>query len=498
MSLITLRDVSVTFANPLFAGLSFTLNKGDRLGLIALNGRGKTTALALIAGRSDPTGGEITTARGLRIALVAQHPNESLLAQTLWDAVLSALDPDAQDTESWRAHIVLEDLEVPEELWYRTLSQLSGGWQRVALLARAWITEPDVLLLDEPTNHLDLHRIGVLQRWLSGPARGTPLVIASHDRAFLDAVTTRTLFLRPEASPAFPLPYSRARAALDEADAADARRFENDISKAKQMRKQAEKLKNVGINSGSDLLLTKTKQLTARAEKLEASARPAHQDGSSGAIRLTNAGTHAKALIALDQMEVSAGGRVLYRAGPLWVERGDRVVLLGANGAGKSRLMESVIHGSDAIRIAPSARLGVSDQGLSQLDAFPTPMEAVTRCSDIGDRAARAHLAGAGIAITAQDASIPTLSGGQKARLAMLLLRLAQPNLYLLDEPTNHLDIEGQEALEHELIAHGATALLVSHDRAFVRQVGTRFWQITGKRLVEVDSPEPFFDSQLG
>ena len=140
---------------------------------------------------------------------------------------------------------------------------------------------------------------------------------------------------------------------------------------------------------------------------------------------------------------------------------------------------------------------GWSDQGLSQLDAFPTPWAAVTERFDVGDQRARALLAGAGIGIDLQSARMAALSGGQKSRLAMLVLRLTAPNLYLLDEPTNHLDIEGQEALETELCAREASGLLVSHDRAFVRGVGTRFWQIQGRRLAEVDGPEAFFRDAL-
>src|SRR5439155_2168779 len=129
-----------------------------------------------------------------------------------------------------------------------------------AMLARVLVTEPDVLLLDEPTNHLDLVRIGRLENWLNALPRDMPVVISSHDRAFLDATTNRTLFLRPERSQVFSLPYSRARAALSEVDASDERRYQRDIKAAWQLRQHAAKLNNIGINSGSDLLLSKTRQ----------------------------------------------------------------------------------------------------------------------------------------------------------------------------------------------------------------------------------------------
>jgi len=503
VTLINLQDVAVTLSEPLFADLSLTLAKSDRLGIVAANGRGKSTLLGILAGHISPTSGDITTARGLRAELVPQDLPDELRDLCMFDAVLAGIDEEQAEFESWRVNIALEDLHVPADIWQTPIEDLSGGWQRVALLARAWVREPDVLLIDEPTNHLDLHRIGVLQTWLSTVARRTACVIASHDRAFLDTVTNRTLFLRPQNSPQFALPYSAARVAVDEADAADARRFENEVAKADQLRRQAAKLKNVGINSGSDLLLTKTKQLQERANKLERSARPAHVENSAGKIRLSNSGTHAKALVTFEEAEITTpDGAPLFKTGQMWINRGDRIIVQGANGSGKSCLLSLVITAlaepQAGLRVAPTVVPGVSDQSLSQLDPFKSPLDAVLSRSDVGDQNARTLLASAGIRITHQSQAINRLSGGQQSRLAMLILRLTHPNFYILDEPTNHLDIEGQEALEVELQKHDATALLVSHDRSFVRNVGTRFWQINRARLIETDSPEAFFVDQLG
>ena len=503
MSLIASKDLGVTLGAPLFIDLTFTLAKGDRLGLVAANGRGKSTLLRCLAGAHEPTSGEVTRARGLQVGHVEQDIPEALRPLPLREAVLRALSPEQQDSEGWRVDIVLDDLDVPEDLRDRPLGALSGGWQRTALLARVWVTEPDVLLMDEPTNHLDLGRIGFLQTWLSTVARSVAVMVASHDRAFLDAVTTRTLFLRETRSQAFALPYTPARAVLADADAAEERRFENDKKQAAQLRRQAAKLKNIGINSGSDLLVVKTKQLQERASRLEEAARPAHQERSAGAIRLANGGTPSKALVAFDDVAVSTpDDRLLFKTGRLWINKGDRIVILGRNGSGKSQLM-SLVHRAlqgdvPGVTVTPTVVEGWSDQGLGQLDAFPTPWAAVTERFDVGDERARALLAGAGVGVCLQSARMSTLSGGQKARLAMLLLRLTRPNLYLLDEPTNHLDIEGQEALEAELCAQEASCLLVSHDRAFVRGVGTRFWQIQGRRLVEVEGPDGFFRDALG
>lgn len=502
MTIININALGVTLGDPLFTNLNLTISKGDRIGLVAANGRGKTTLMGCMAGTIEPTDGEVTRARGLRVGYVAQYVPGDAQHDSLYNLVLAALPQDQADYENWRVDVVLDDLKVPFELQHKPLAELSGGWQRTALLAAAWITEPDLLLLDEPTNHLDLNRIGLLQQWLGALPRDVPVVITSHDRAFLDATTNRTLFLRAERSRVFQLPFSQAREALAETDAADERRFANDLNKAQQLRKQAAKLKNIGINSGSDLLITKTKQLSERAAKIEAAAKPAHQDRSAGDIKLTNSGTHAKALISLDDVPVQTpDDRLLYATGKKWIGQGDRVVVLGTNGTGKTQLVKMIYRAVQgelpAIKCAPTVSMGYSDQHLSQLHDDETPMTAVTAQFDIGDQRARGVLAGAGVNIQMQDTRIGALSGGQKARLAMLILRLMQPNFYLLDEPTNHLDIEGQEALEDELIRHGATCLLVSHDRSFLRNVGNRFWLIDRKRLVEVDDPEAFLAQEM-
>ncbi|WP_195818589.1 ABC-F family ATP-binding cassette domain-containing protein [Roseobacter sp. MH60115] len=501
MNMININALGVTLGIPLFADLTLTISKADRIGVVAANGRGKSTLFSCIAGELDPTRGDITRARGARIGYVTQNLPSEVETLSLYELVLAALPADQTDYESWRVDVLLDDLKVPYDLQHQPLAALSGGWQRTAMLAAVWITKPDVLLLDEPTNHLDLSRIALLEAWLASLPHSVAVVIISHDRAFLDNTTNRTLFLRPERSRVFQLPFTAARAALDEADAADERRFTNDLNKAQQLRRQAAKLKNVGTNSGSDLLLTKTRQLTDRAEKMEAAARPAHRDQSAGDIRLANSGTHAKALITLDDAPVETpDGRLLYRTGRKWITRGDRIVVLGTNGTGKTRLIKMIqgaLSGAEGqIKCAPSVVPAYSDQHLSQLDAFETPMEAVAGQFDIGDQRARTVLAGAGLTVQMQDKKIDALSGGQKARLAMLILRLSHPNFYVLDEPTNHLDIEGQEALEEELIAHGASCLLVSHDRSFLRNVGNRFWWIKGKALVEVDDPEAFLSGE--
>ena len=327
MTLINIRNLGVTLGAPLFSNLNLDINAGDRVGIVAANGRGKSTLLRAMAGLAEPTSGDISRARGITVGFVQQNMPDGLGGLDLHAAVLSALSTEQVENESWRVDIILDQFGVPDELRVRPLSRLSGGWQRIALIARAAVTEPDILLLDEPTNHLDLAKIGQIERWLALLPRDMPVVVASHDRAFLDAVTTRTLFLRADKSPVFALPYSRARAAVAETDISDERLFQKEMKTAGQLRRQAAKLNNIGINSGSDLLVVKTKQLKERAAKIEAQARPAHKERSSGAIRLANRGIHAKVLIAIENLTVSTpGGIPLFRIARQEIRQGDGAI----------------------------------------------------------------------------------------------------------------------------------------------------------------------------
>ncbi len=197
MGSISLKSLGVTANEPLFSNLNLVIADGDRVGLVAGNGRGKTTLLRCLAGLAEPGSGEVVRSRGLRVGYVEQDVPEALLDLTLHEAIRRSLPPAEREAEGWRVDVVLDEFETPDELRSRPVRALSGGWQRLALIARIWVTAPDALLLDEPTNHLDLKKLFQLEAWINNTARQVPVVIASHDRDFLDATTNRTLFLRP-------------------------------------------------------------------------------------------------------------------------------------------------------------------------------------------------------------------------------------------------------------------------------------------------------------
>jgi ATPase subunit of ABC transporter with duplicated ATPase domains len=501
MGSISLRRVGVLTPRPLFENLSLVIGPGDRVGLVAGNGGGKTTLLRCIAGPAEPTSGEIVRSRGLRVGFVEQDMPDNLLALPLAEATRRALPPGERDANEWRVGVILDAFAAPSDSWERPVGHLSGGWQRLALIARAWIIEPDALLLDEPTNHLDLEKIQRLERWIFDDAGRIPMVIASHDRSFLDACTNRTLFLRPGTCPFYAHAYVAARGLLADDDAAAERKLVKDTREAERLRRNAAELKNVGVNSGSDLLQKKAMFLNKRAEALEQTLRPAHLE-RAGDIRLTNRGTHARVLLGISGLAIQApDGRELVRIEKLNVFQEDRIVVLGRNGVGKTlfiqQLRRALAAGEAAagIRFAQSVILGYVDQLMSQLPSADTPHGYIAEQFRPGDQRSTSLLASAGFTVEMQRRPIGVLSPGQKARLGLLALRLTEPNFYLMDEPTNHVDIAGQERLEAEILDHRPTCIVVSHDRSFVAAIATRFLLIEHGRLVEVDGPERFYRS---
>ncbi|HEY4040941.1 MAG TPA: ABC-F family ATP-binding cassette domain-containing protein [Rhodopila sp.] len=497
MTLIHIRNLGVFSPRVLFQNLDFSVNDADRIGLIAGNGAGKTTLLRCLAGLLAPNAGNVVCRRGLRVGYVEQDVPANLLGLPLYEAIRRALPLEERVSAAWKADMALDLLDTPAAMRHRVLSELSGGWQRLALLARVWVTDPDVLLLDEPTNHLDLQRLAVLEDWIDHATGGVAMVIASHDRRFLDNCTNRTLFLRPEDSRLYQHPFGRARALLELADRARETQLARDGKEAERLRRNAGRLRNVGVNSGSDLLLKKSKHLNARAEAIEQSLRPMTKT-RAGEIRLASRGTHAKVLLALDNVTVSApDGRLLFHSEKLTISQHDRIVISGPNGVGKSqfiRLLHRATQQREAppgIAVSPTVVVGYLDQQMSHLPVAPTLLDFVTGLSRIGDQRCLSLLAGAGFDIDTQRRPIGKLSPGQKARLGLLVLRLLEPNFYLMDEPTNHVDIAGQERLEAEILTHEATCVLVSHDRFFVDAIGTRFLHIDGSRIREVEAGGP-------
>jgi len=496
VSIISLKEASFLASQPLFSCISLVIGKGDRFGLVARNGGGKSTFLKCLAGSVEPTAGSVIRSRSLRIGFVEQDLPANLHGLGLAESLRRAIAPEERESRAWRVELILDQFEAPDDLRQRPLSALSGGWQRLALIARAWLADPDILLLDEPTNHLDLDKMRFLESLIATEAGDMPMVIASHDRRFLDTCTNRTLFLRPERSVGYAHPYSRARRLLAEDDAAQAAKLARSEKEAARLRQSAGELRNIGINSRSDAAQKKSAQLARRADAIEAALREVATEQPSR-IRLADRGFDAHILIGIDDVAVHApDGRLLFRTGKLAIARGERVVILGRNGVGKSQFIGFLRRaigdagGVPGIRVHPSVVLGYLDQQMSQLPGEETLHGFISATFRLGDQRSLSLLAGAGFAMMKVRRKIAELSPGEKAQLGLLTLRLAEPNLYVMDEPTNHVDIPGQEKLEAEILEHETTCILVSHDRDFAAAIGTRYLLIEKGRMREVDGAE--------
>ena len=269
MATISLQNVGIAHPDPLFQGLTLVIGPRDRIGLLGSNGTGKSTLLKCLAGLIEPTEGTIARSRGLHVGYVPQDMPPEIQALTLGQAIRDAIPAEERDYKEWRVDITLDEFAAPAELRERPIRALSGGWQRLALIARCWVNEPDVMLLDEPTNHLDLAKIILLERWINQQLGDMPIVICSHDRAFLDACTNRSLFLRPETSRIYSHPFTRARGLLGDDDRALESKKARDIRELDRLRRSAHALRQAGIRHRDDKAVRKAVVIEHRAERLE-------------------------------------------------------------------------------------------------------------------------------------------------------------------------------------------------------------------------------------
>lgn len=501
MSKLVLQDVELGYVGPLVGDVNLRIANQEKVGVVGINGAGKSTLIKCITGELEPSQGSVSTQRGLRIAHVDQHVPAALLAISFRQCVAQALPSGDLVTREWEVDYILDVLQVPGSVRQRCLVDLSAGWQRFALIARAWLGNPDIALLDEPTNFLDLEKVLVLERWIRDTAGDTPMIIVSHDRRFLDNVTDSTLFVRPTRSRFINHPYTRAVDLLEAEDRADENRRERYARHLERMRKSAHQLRQIGVNKHSDTALKRSAQLDRKIEALaDAIPRAVHEQPRE--IQLSNSGTHAKVVLEFQDFTLrTPDNDVLLGIDELRIWQGERVVILGRNGAGKTRLIQAVhaaILDRDAgaqagIRIPPSISCGYVDHAMQALNARATPLQFISERFRLHENRTTSLLVSTGFELGLHGRPIAQLSAGQRVRLLLLVLRLEQPNFYLLDEPTNHVDIQGQEALEQELVHHQATCVFASHDREFIDQVATRFLWIKGKRLIEVDSAEGFY-----
>jgi ATP-binding cassette subfamily F protein 3 len=509
---------------------------GDRIGLVGPNGAGKTTLLRLAAGRDEPDRGEVHRKRGLTLGLLAQeaHFDEAFMASPdLRTAVrtgaahlermaetLAATERDGRAAEPGYAQLIHEfevlggytlDLRVetaltglgftPDE-WAKPPSALSGGEQTRASLARLVIADPDLLLLDEPTNHLDLDALEWLEEHLR--RRAGSLLVASHDRAFLDATVTRVWELRDRRLTAFRGDYS----------AYHRQRIERDARTVKDVETQAEAIareKELVQRYRSHRKFSKMHEHEARLERLETERREAPKVRRKLAIAtagLVGGGPSRSGEIVLRVEDLAVGylpgrgamapdgsaateAKIVARAPFLAAQRGERIGIVGPNGAGKTTLLRTIAGDlpplDGTITFGNAVQIGYLAQLRSAAIAGATVLDALTEAVPVTAGEARGYLAR--FLFRGDDAfkEIRMLSGGERSRLELALLGIQSSNLLLLDEPTNHLDIPAREAIEAFMAESPATLLVVSHDRRLLETVCEELWVVGDAAAVAFD-----------
>lgn len=476
--------------------ITFAIKKGDRIGLIGHNGSGKSTLLKILSGELAASRGRVTASHACLLARVEQSLPESLYSCSLLDTLLARLPPAQCEAERWRCEALLATIGFSPALWSQTAGTLSGGQHTRLLLARALLCQPDLLLLDEPSNHLDLPTLLWLERFLK--SWGGSMVLVSHDSRLLDSITNCTLILRDKTLQFFRLPCTAARQTLKARDEADALRHQAEQKEIERIEKSARRMALWGRDYDNEGLARKAQQMEKRADWLK-ETQTRLTEGSGWRLRLQGEALEADRLLDLPRLAVrpSADAPVLFTLDALQVKSGDRIAIVGRNGAGKSSLLQHLWRAWQAQEQAlfhPRLRLGYYDQSQRQLDDEETLSEALARFSGADDEQRKRALISAGFPYARHLQKVSVLSGGERSRLLFVGLTLGRYSLLLLDEPTNHLDMEGKEELEATLREFHGAVLLVTHDRRLIEQSCNRFWLIDQQRLSECHALEEVYE----
>ena len=489
-TLLTAQSLHVETAfGPLFTDLSFTLKKGDRIGLIGYNGCGKSTLLQVLDGTLIPSSGHVALANRCLMARVEQHLPAELFDRALIQAVLAQLPESARESQRWQAERLLTEMGFSPAEIDNPAATLSGGQHTRLLLARALILQPDLLLLDEPGNHLDLPTLLWLENFLNSWSGS--FVLVSHDNPLLDAVTNTSWILRDKTLHAFSLPCTKARQALEEQDESDALRHKAEQKEIDRVTASAKRLATWGRVYDNEDLSRKAKQMEKQVTRLKESQTELTA-GTPWTLALHGDALRADRLLEMDNLPVPPAPDLpaLFTTDIARLQSGDRVAIMGRNGGGKSSLLRLLWRqmqqsSADAgLKLHPRLKAGYYDQTLHQLADEDSLLDALEAFEPYAETRKRA-LISAGFGWARHGQKVSTLSGGERSRLLFVGLSLARYSLLLLDEPTNHLDIDGKAALAQTLCEYPGGVLLVSHDRQLISNSCNRFWLIDENGLSE-------------
>jgi ATP-binding cassette subfamily F protein 3 len=509
--------VTVEFgATTLFSEITFTIAAGERWGVVGRNGSGKTTLFKLLTGELSPSRGSVARQSGLTLSMLGQH-REYGDAETVWEAAagpfadllalerslseqalaLAERSDDASlsryghDLERFereggytiapRVDAVLQGLGFdPATARTQSLDQLSGGERGRVGLARQLVAPSDILLLDEPTNHLDLETTRWLEEYLRELDR--TVVLISHDRAFLAAVVDHVLHFEGGTATPYAGGYEAFVRQRQERRLTQQRAFE------KQQRTIAAESDYIARNiAGQNSRQAKGRR--KRLARLPRLSAPMGEEGAMG-LRLEAAERGGDQVAVAEAVTIAVPGRTLIERFTGRVMRGDRLGIVGPNGAGKSTLLRTLVGERTPelgeIRVGSSIRVAYYDQQLSGVPLEETLYDVVADLRPRWERRlVQGHLGRFGFSGDEVQRRAGTLSGGERARVALAMLMLARANLLVLDEPTNHLDVETIEALEDAIEGYSGTVILVSHDRALLRALATKVWVLHDRHVTE-------------
>src|SRR4051794_37767674 len=505
MAVVIASDLAKDMAGePLLRGVSFRLERRDRLTLSGRNGSGKTTLLRMLAGETSVDGGELSFAKGTRLALHDQRPPrerdlslrdyvlsgakellaiearlaelEGAMAQGATDAATLDAYATAQARlehaggYGWREGInaTLHGLGFRDEHLDRSLATFSGGELTLASLARALAGDPDLLLLDEPTNHLDIASL----EWLEGHLQtlDAAVVLVAHDRWFLEAVGTAVLELEGGRSRFFKGTWHAWRREKAARELALGRAIERQEAEIARLERFVDRFR-----AG-----TRARQAQSRAKRLDKMERVGRdpRDGKGLGFAFKPPERSGRVVFEMEQGTLRIGERELLDDAELWLERGEHVSLIGPNGSGKTTLISALAGlrelDGGKLRRGHNVKLGLLSQHAEELDSTATVVEAVQRATGLTPNKARALLGQFLFSAEAAEKPVDGLSGGERRRLSLAILVHSGANVLILDEPTNHLDLESREALEAALQGFQGAVLLISHDRALLDAVGSR------------------------
>ncbi|MFC4275241.1 ATP-binding cassette domain-containing protein [Achromobacter aloeverae] len=469
-TLITFTDVQLAFGHhPLLDHADFSIQAGERIGLIGRNGAGKSSMLRLLDGRTQPDDGDVARASGLRVATVEQEPelDESM---TVFD-VVNSTDEDHEDWQRGsRVRSLLERLGLPTDA---LIGGLSGGTRKRVALARALAGNPDLLLLDEPTNHLDFDGIAWLEDLLRG-WKGSAVII-THDRRFLDAIATRIVELDRGRLLSFPGNFSQwqeRKAQWLESERLEQARFDKLLAQ-----------EEVWIRKGVEARRTRNEGRVRRLERLRVERAERRERQGNVNLALAEGQRSGKLVAELEHVTKAFDGRIVVNDYSTTLLRGDRIGIIGPNGAGKTTLLKLMLGrlqpDSGSVRMGTNVEVAYFDQMRAQLNETDTLADVISPGSEwveIGGtrKHVMSYLGDFLFSPARAGSPVSSLSGGERARLLLARLFARPANVLVLDEPTNDLDIETLELLEALLQEYTGTVLLVSHDREFLNNVVTQ------------------------